>query len=64
MEDVLSLARVLEWGGISFGKNQWFKIRLAVKVEFEYLSRNYLLKQMPLMLDFGERFMERMPITI
>jgi hypothetical protein len=32
MEDILSQARLLEWGGISFGKNEWFKIRLAIKV--------------------------------
>lgn len=31
MEDILSLSRVLEWGGISFSKNEWFKIRLAMK---------------------------------
>jgi hypothetical protein len=31
IEDVLSLSRVLEWAGISFNKNEWFKIRLAMK---------------------------------
>lgn len=33
MEDILSKAKLLEWGGISFGKNEWFKIRLATKVK-------------------------------
>lgn len=32
MEDILSLAKVLEWGGISFGKNEWFKIRISMRV--------------------------------
>jgi hypothetical protein len=31
IEDVLLLSRMLEWAGISFGKNEWFKIRLAMK---------------------------------
>lgn len=31
MEDVLSLSRILEWGGVSFSKNEWFKIRLGMK---------------------------------
>ena len=31
MEDVLALSRVLEWGGITFNKSKWFKIRLAMK---------------------------------
>jgi hypothetical protein len=32
IEDVVSLSKVLEWGGISFGKKEWFKIRLAMQV--------------------------------
>jgi hypothetical protein len=32
IEDVISLSKVLEWGGVSFGKNEWFKIKLALKV--------------------------------
>lgn len=31
IEDILSLSRIMEWGGISFSKNEWFKIRLAMK---------------------------------
>jgi hypothetical protein len=31
MEDVFYISRLLEWGGISFSKNEWFKIRLAMK---------------------------------
>jgi radial spoke head protein 4A len=31
LEDILYLSRILEWGGISFSKNEWFKIRLAMK---------------------------------
>ena len=34
VEDVLSLSRILEWAGISFGKNTWFKIRYAMNVCF------------------------------
>ena len=31
MEDILSQARLFEWGGISFSEEEWFKIRLATK---------------------------------
>lgn len=31
MEDVLFQSRILEWGGVSFSKNEWFKIRMAMK---------------------------------
>ncbi|MCQ2818742.1 MAG: hypothetical protein MJ252_15860 [archaeon] len=31
MEDVLQQAKLLEWGGVSFGDEEWFKIRMAMK---------------------------------
>ena len=31
IEDILSLCKVLEWAGISFSKNEWFKLRQAMK---------------------------------
>jgi hypothetical protein len=42
MEDVISLSKVLEWGGVSFGKNDWFKIRLALKVHIINLRSLWL----------------------
>lgn len=31
MEDVLQQAKLFEWGGISFGDEEWYKIRMAMK---------------------------------
>jgi len=31
IEDVLELSKILEWGGISFSRSEWFKIRLGMK---------------------------------
>ena len=31
MEDILLQSRILEWGGISFSDEEWYKIRLAMK---------------------------------
>lgn len=44
MQDVLALSQVLAWGGIGFGKNEWYKIRLAMKkllVESDALTLNF-----------------------
>jgi hypothetical protein len=40
IEDVISLSKVLEWGGVSFGKNEWFKIKLALKVYITNIETN------------------------
>ena len=40
IEDVLSISRIMEWAGVSFGKNEWFKIRIAMKVDFFNLEIN------------------------
>lgn len=31
MEDVLLQSKLLEWGGVSFGDEEWYKIRMAMK---------------------------------
>ena len=31
MEDILQQSKLLEWGGISFSEEEWYKIRLAMK---------------------------------
>ena len=31
MEDILSQSKMLEWAGVSFGQNEWYKLRLAMK---------------------------------
>jgi hypothetical protein len=32
MDDILSQARVLEWGGVSFNRTEWVKLRISMKV--------------------------------
>ena len=31
MDDILSQAKMLEWAGVTFGQNEWYKLRLAMK---------------------------------
>ena len=31
MEDILQQSKLLEWGGISFSEEEWYKIRMAMK---------------------------------
>ena len=31
MEDVLQQSKLLEWGGVSFSDEEWYKIRMAMK---------------------------------
>ena len=31
MEDILSQSKMFEWAGVTFGKNEWYKLRIAMK---------------------------------
>ena len=53
MEDILQQSKLLEWGGISFSDEEWYKIRMAMKKilienDCEYLA--FLVKFMELIL--------------
>ena len=32
IDDILSISRILQWAGISFGQNTWFKLRYSLNV--------------------------------
>jgi hypothetical protein len=37
IEDILAISRMLQWAGISFGQNTWFKLRYAMNVNLNYI---------------------------